>query len=132
MAWSYSGNPADSTLDEVRFLLGDTVETAQSLTDEEIGYLTALNQDDAYRSAAEAADRMAVRFAGMSATTKRVGDLSLSTEYAQTAEHYYRLSEKLMRGRTAFAVGGPFMADDSPGIFSIGMHDTGWTDPRLL
>ena len=39
MSWNYSGNPADSTLDEVRFLIGDTDANAPIMQDEEIGYL---------------------------------------------------------------------------------------------
>lgn len=41
MSWSYSGNPADSPLDELRFLTGDTNEAAQILQDEELQYLIA-------------------------------------------------------------------------------------------
>ena len=36
MVWSYSGNPADSALDAVRFLTGDTDTNDQLLDDEEI------------------------------------------------------------------------------------------------
>ena len=36
MAWSYSGDPADSALDAVRFLIGDTDTNDQLLDNEEI------------------------------------------------------------------------------------------------
>lgn len=39
MTWSYSGDPSRSDLDEVRFLIGDTVESDPQLQDEEINYL---------------------------------------------------------------------------------------------
>lgn len=39
MAFSYSGNPSDSALDEARFLLGDTDAEAPIMQDEEIQYL---------------------------------------------------------------------------------------------
>ena len=39
MSWSYSGNPADSTLDECRFLIGDTNESDPIMQDEEIKYI---------------------------------------------------------------------------------------------
>lgn len=39
MAWTYSGNPASSARDEVRFILGDIDTNAQELTDEEIDYM---------------------------------------------------------------------------------------------
>ena len=39
MSWTYSGNPADSKLDEYRFLIGDTNEDEPILQDEEIQYI---------------------------------------------------------------------------------------------
>lgn len=39
MSWSYSGNPADSKLDECRFLIGDTNEDEPIMQDEEIQYI---------------------------------------------------------------------------------------------
>ena len=39
MVWSYSGDPAGSLKDEVRFRIGDTDHTDQMLSDEEIEYL---------------------------------------------------------------------------------------------
>ena len=39
MSWSYSGNPKDSPIDEVRFLVGDTNKNEPILQDEEIQYL---------------------------------------------------------------------------------------------
>lgn len=39
MSWSYSGDPADSQLDELRFIIQDTDTGLQLLSDEELGYL---------------------------------------------------------------------------------------------
>lgn len=39
MAWSYSGNPADSEKDALRFMLKDTVESDPLLQDEEIEFI---------------------------------------------------------------------------------------------
>lgn len=39
MSWSYSGDPANSSLDECRFLLGDINEDEPIMQDEEIQYL---------------------------------------------------------------------------------------------
>ena len=39
MSFSYSGNPADSIINECRFLLGDTDELHPIMQDEEIQYL---------------------------------------------------------------------------------------------
>lgn len=41
MAWTYSGNPADSEKDKYRFMLGDTDEEEPVLTDEEIEFVIA-------------------------------------------------------------------------------------------
>lgn len=41
MTWSYSGNPANSNGDAVRFNIGDTDPTRPILQDEEIAYLIA-------------------------------------------------------------------------------------------
>ena len=46
MSWSYSGNPQDSKLDECRFIIGDTDESAPIMQDEEILYLIDNNNDD--------------------------------------------------------------------------------------
>lgn len=130
MAWTYSGDPSASTSDEVRFLLGDVKETAQSLSDEEIAYLIGLNSGDAYLTAAEAAGRMAVRYLGLSATTKRVGDLSLSMDYANQAAAYKELQRVLRTGRTANDIGGPYWGDTSSNQFSVGMLDYDYRNPR--
>jgi hypothetical protein len=132
MNWSYSGDPADSPLDETRFLLGDTTETAHSLSDEEITFLLTRNANDAYRAGAEAAGILAVRFIGLSATTKKVGDLTLTTEYQAQAERYFALEAKLLEGRTRYNVGAPTMADTSSNIFAVGMMDQVTKNPRLL
>lgn len=39
MSWTYSGNPANSQIDECRFLLGDTNESEPIMQDEEIQYI---------------------------------------------------------------------------------------------
>lgn len=42
MAFSYSGDPTNSPLDKVRFILGDTDTNAYLLSDEEINYLLSI------------------------------------------------------------------------------------------
>ena len=39
MSWTYSGNPSDSQLSEIRFIIGDTNEAEPIMQDEEIEYL---------------------------------------------------------------------------------------------
>lgn len=39
MSWSYSGDPSESELDELRFLLSDTDQNSPIFSDEELQYL---------------------------------------------------------------------------------------------
>lgn len=39
MSWSYSGDPSKNKVDEYRFLIGDTDESAPIMQDEEIQYI---------------------------------------------------------------------------------------------
>lgn len=121
MSWTYSGNPETSTLDEVRFLLGDTKETPQSLTDTEITYLLSQNNDVARAAAADAAEIMASRYAELSVTSKKVGNLSLSFSYTEVGGRYSAMAVRL-RNRTSLS--GLFASrDDRRSQFSVGMND---------
>jgi hypothetical protein len=123
--WSYSGNPNNSPLDEVRFLVGDVAQTAQSPTDEEINWLIgqAPVPPNLYRVAADLAEQLAVRYLSLSSTMKKIGDLQLAQDYGATYQRYLDLSKKLMRGRTRFSVGAPVFADTNDAQFSVGMFD---------
>lgn len=46
MAFTYSGDPSNSKLDECRFLLGDTDESNPILRDEEINYIITQSGDN--------------------------------------------------------------------------------------
>ncbi|WIC89149.1 hypothetical protein SEA_OTTAWA_103 [Arthrobacter phage Ottawa] len=122
MAWTYSGNPAGSDLDKVRFLLGDTTQTASAtLTNEEITYLLAEEGGNTTSAAAEGALALAARYSGISATSKKIGDLSISYEHGALADRFTALAARLRKGqRSAFT---PIWDDSSPSIFSIGMDD---------
>lgn len=139
MGWTYTGNPQDSDRDLVRFLLGDTVQTAQSLSDEELDYLLSVNTANsvvnAYRAGAEAAGILHTRYAGLSSTMKRVGDLTLQVHYGEQAQQYKALEAKLMRGRTAYDLGtGAQFFDTSANTFTMGQFDVNGpgTNQRLL
>jgi hypothetical protein len=41
MSWNYSGNPASSPKDELRFIIGDTNQAEPIMQDEELDYLIA-------------------------------------------------------------------------------------------
>lgn len=90
MTWTYSGNPASSALDAIRFLIGDTDTNDQLLSNEEIAWLnteasgtsTGTNAlyDAAYRSCLAIAASLA-RLAD-----KSIGDLSV--QLSQKAAGY--------------------------------------------
>lgn len=63
MSWSYSGNPANSELDECRFLLGDTIESEPIMQDEEIQYIIDTYSDDKNKVMYELFSRAATLFA---------------------------------------------------------------------
>jgi hypothetical protein len=75
VTWSYSGNPANSDLDTVRFYVGDTNINRQLLQDEEVNF-TISEYGNLRLAAAVCADAIAAKFSIES--NQRVGDISKS------------------------------------------------------
>jgi hypothetical protein len=125
MSFSYSGNPGTSPRDQVRFLIGDVTATPQSLQDAEVDYLLSQYPTSTEQAAAAAAEAMADRYAGLSATSKRVGDLSLSYDYAGTGTRFTAIARRLRQKH--WGLGVALMADESEKSFAVGMDDI----PRL-
>lgn len=94
MTWTYSGNPASSDRDAVRFLVGDTDTTDQLITDEEIAYLLSV-YSEAPNAAVGAARSIAAKFARFSDQARTVGNLSLSESFSQKSEQYHHLADHL-------------------------------------
>lgn len=119
---SYSGDPSSSELDQVRFLIRDTDMNAPLFTDPEVYWLLA-EWGDPYVAAWNAADTLTARYAQLADTSKRVGDLSLSTSYSSKADQYRSLSSALQRqaGRKA----APLITDtsDAESAFTMGQFD---------
>lgn len=109
MTWTYSGNPASSTRDAVRFEIGDTITGDQELSDEEIAYVLTQETNVKYASAA-CCDRIAAKYARK--VEKSVGDLKLSMQ--QKFDQYMKLAERI-RSRAGSApipfAGGISLAD---------------------
>lgn len=80
MAWTYSGDPAGSALDKVRFLCGDVDTTNEQLNDAEILFLLSEWNNDAYVSAACACDAIAGKYQSKADSSRSIGDLSISTQ----------------------------------------------------
>lgn len=75
MAWNYTGNPADSDRDGVRFLIGDTCEDDKLLQDAEIEYAIS-KQTTLELAAAYCLRVLAAKFSRM--VTKKVGDIAVN------------------------------------------------------
>lgn len=121
--FSYSGNPATSARDEVRFLIGDTDETCMLLSDVELDYLVAKwlpLYGSALFIAAVAAKVISNRYAG----TVTVGEDGLSAQVGELQQRYADLSDRLMADyRAEGDVGGLVNLENI-------LADTSW-DPEI-
>lgn len=90
MTWTYSGSPATSTRDQVRFLTGDTSDLDEQLQDEEIDWLLT-QTSSVYRAAAQGCEAIASKYARL--IDKTVG--SLSIRYSQRRDFYLTLAATL-------------------------------------
>lgn len=137
MSWSYSGNPASSTLDKVRWLVGDTDTTDQQLSDEEIAAALVDAGDNPYVAAIICTEALISKYSRL--VTKSVGDLSIS--YGDIVKNYRSLLGDIRRRSTLQLctpyAGGISVADkevdegDSDVVqpfFKRGMHDDTGTD----
>lgn len=130
MSWTYSGNPATSSRDEIRFLVGDTDPSDQLVEDEEIDYVLSIHADPGanqsnYTAAAAVAQAIAARFAKK--LDKSVGGLSLPwrqryEQYVQIAEEMTRLSKHGVSGKKPQSLGAPVLFGG--GSSYIGPDDT--------
>lgn len=113
MSWTYS-NPADSTRDELRFLIGDTIEADPLLTDEELDYLLD-DRGSVTGAAVGACEQLIARFARE--PDRRIGQLSISN--SQRVTQYEKLL-KTLRTRTMVSAvpyaGGISVADKQNNI----------------
>ena len=94
MAWTYSGDPAASEKDQIRFTIGDTDTTDQQLNDAEIAWLISA-RGSAAQAAPYAAEAIAAKLARESDSSKSVGDLSLSQSLSARSQKYYELASRL-------------------------------------
>ena len=118
MTWTYTNNPTESSRDALRLAVGDTIETDQRLSDEEVGHFLGLYPDSLDLAAAQAAEAIAARYSSMAVSY--VGDLDNSPHLK--AEYYLKLARQL-RSRAEQeeeAVEDSIVA--SPGCSSEALH----------
>jgi hypothetical protein len=91
MSYTYSGNPASSSRDAVRYLLNDTSTGSMEMNDAEIEWLVA-EKTNVYRAAAQGARQLAAQ-ANNSVASKTVGSLTLT--YSERAQKWMDLAATL-------------------------------------
>ena len=135
MTWTYSGNPADSNLDAVRFLLQDVEPQEPFFDNEELQYLldTYLERWASTTAvAAYAAEILSNRFAREIAVS---GD-GVTIDTASLQQRFADVATNLREQYKAEALTEPFIEDFSgvlahgfddslaPLNFGLGMHDS--------
>jgi len=89
--WNYSGNPADSTLDETRFLVGDTDKDKPQVSDDEINWALTKASDDTTSAAALICRHLSRHYSRLADCS--VGDVSRSC--SQMAQAYKDRADEL-------------------------------------
>lgn len=95
MTFTYSGDPATSQSDAVRFLIQDVDSTDVLMQDDEIAFLLA-QSSSVYQAAHDACYVLATKFTRIANETKQVGDLSISRTYVAKASAYREMAERFM------------------------------------
>lgn len=95
MAFTYTGDPAGSNRDKVRFLIGDTTSADAHFQDEEIAYLLSVWGDDVFDAAIAGAELLAGRYAHLTNYSRSIGDLSISEQYGSSATEFRELARSL-------------------------------------
>jgi hypothetical protein len=113
MTFTYSGNPGASALDEVRFLIQDTDTSDQLLSNEEINYLLASYDGDAFGAAIAAMTSLIGQAARVQEESKTVGDLSLSVKSGARLQQWEMLLKRLQAERFRRFPGAPVVNANS-------------------
>ena len=97
MTFTYSGDPASSVRNYVRFMLHDVDSTDPLFSDEEINAVLDEWNNDEYETARELAEILIARFARIADNySKSVGDISLAEAYGDKVQHYKDLAHSIM------------------------------------
>lgn len=125
MSWSYSGDPTSSALDECRFLIGDTNESAPIMQDEEIQYIISQAGTDENRLRYELFKQAATIFAR---DIKR--SLGPQSEDPTSRLNFYKEQLELYKSKlTSAGISLPKYAH--PKVFKRGMHNNPpWVSKR--
>jgi hypothetical protein len=133
VTWTYSGNPANSQLDEVRFLVGDTDEADPLASDEEINYALA-TWLPIYGTKHYVASVVAEQIAGKFARETSYSADGVSVNLSELQQKFMQRAVQLRAQHHSLLVGGspdvggisPYEhlePDIKPLDFGTGMHD---------
>lgn len=92
MAWTYTGDPADSPRDAVRFYVGDTNFNDQLLQDEEIAFALT-HSADPLAAAARCARALASKFSSLVDEKFE----TIDNKFSQRAKAFHALAGRLER-----------------------------------
>ena len=125
MSWTYSGNPADSKLDEYRFLIGDTNEDEPIMQDEEIQYIIDTYGSNENQVKYQLFNRVATLFAR---DIKRT--LGPQSEDPTERLNFYKQQAKAYKAKIA-AAGLSLPKYAYPKVFRKGMQNNPpWSSPK--
>jgi len=102
VTWSYTHDPRDTPVDEVRFLIGDTTTTTPLVQDEEILYVLG-TEATTLLAAVVVAKSIAMKLGRE--VDKQVGDLKIS---ASTRYKNYLEVLQTLEDRANVALAGPY------------------------
>lgn len=125
MSFRYNGDPSESTITEVRFLIGDTTEASAEFQDEEIAYLLAQHNDVVLEAAINALEQLASKWAKEPSFSLE----GASVSYESVARSYQERANELRtdKGRNSLSAVWEKPVDQTGAerdyLFSIGMDD---------
>lgn len=141
MAFEYSGNPASSEKDAVRFLVGDTDPSEPLLDDAEIEWIIEIwkAKGHPYFYASVCAETIAAKFAretAISSDGQTVSLGELQEKYLRLAQTLHSQYEQLLASGVGIHAGGMSAGEQRDGdvlpfAFGTQMHDNhraGWQD----
>lgn len=124
MAFTYSGDPSNSTRDELRFLIQDTDQTDFAFQDGELDYFLLGSGDNPFSAAIRAIETLIAKYSKL--VDEKVGQVSKS--YSQLVDHYKALLATLQR-RVAIDDALPFAGGISESQKDVQEDDHDRVDP---
>lgn len=123
MTFTYSGDPADGDVNQLRFILQDTDPAFPLLTNEELVWLTGAWMplyDSLTFVASIAAATISRKFTGLVSVSAD----GVSVNVSELTARYTEMAKALRREyKDSLIGGGPVWNDEQPRRFKVGLHD---------